>query len=346
MKKRVLIMFFTGLLLSFVPFGLFSIEVDWISGNVTYSHLKSEWQDLRVGMDLGTGDIIKTGMNSETTLLDDGIEIHIIENTTFTISERFENDEKKSSFMLFLGRMKFKLARASKKEPEIQTQTVNLAIRGTEFEVGSGYDGSTLVLLSDGVVAVRGKTSELVLEKGEGTEVPFGEEPTEKFKLVTRIINWDEWFAFSKEAVKGNELMLLGKFLERFNEIDSQINNYEKIRAEAREKKEEYVLIRDELRKEGKHEEANEYAREANKHNKIEFHSLISIRSFALSSLGLYDLAEEIYSGVEKPTKELKDTFENVKQIYENIENKYIVPGDREMLEEKARKKRGCLKLF
>jgi|GEM_PF-1928185 len=346
MVKKVILLCTIGLLLNFAPLYLFSVTVDWVSGDVTYSHLKSEWKELDVGMKLSPGDIVKTALGSEATLIDDGTEVFILENSTFTVSEKYENDVRKAGFMLFLGRMKFKLSRVREDEPEIQTQTVNMTIRGTEFEVGSGYDGSTLVVLTDGVVVVRGKSKELVLQEGEGTEVAFGEEPTEKFETITRVINWDEWFSYTKESVKGNEQLLLNKFLLRFEELDAQVRDYEEIRANAEKKRDEYVTTREKLREEGRDEEANEYSRKAGAEGKIAYHSLMNIRFLALSSIGLYDMAVDIYSGVKEPSKELAGTFKKIQYIYDAIENKYIYKGDRERLEEKARKKKGCLKLF
>jgi hypothetical protein len=198
-----------------VPIIALSVEVDFISGEVQYSHLKSDWKQLDIGMILVSGDIVKTGVNSEAVLRDKDNEIYISENSNFTISEKYEQEKKKPTFMLFLGRMKFKLGKSGASEPDIQTQTVNLTIRGTEFEVGAGFDGSTIVLIEEGTVAVQGKAEELVLEQGEGTEVAFGEEPTEKFEIITRVIEWDDWLASSQEAVQGNETQLLSRILDK-----------------------------------------------------------------------------------------------------------------------------------
>jgi len=65
-------------------------------------------------MELVPGDMIKTGPSSEASLTDDGMEIRILENSTFTVSEKYENDTQKQSFMLFLGRMKFKAGSGAK----------------------------------------------------------------------------------------------------------------------------------------------------------------------------------------------------------------------------------------
>jgi hypothetical protein len=323
-----------------------AVEVEFVSGDVNYRHLKEDWQDLEVGMNLVSGDMIETSMNSEAILFDGGSEIYISENANFTISEKYEKGEKRSTFMLFLGRMKFKLGKSGEAEPNIQTQTVNLTIRGTEFEVGSGYDGSTIVLIEEGSVAVQGKSSELVLEEGEGTEVQFGEEPSEKFDVMTKVIDWDAWQLSSQDAVKGNETALLGQIQNRFEDITLDIGNYELIREEALMEKERYISKRDELLEAGKTGEASEFSKKAGSESKKAFHSIVNIRFLALSSIGLYDMAERIYTDIEAPTEEQQALFTGIKTTYGGIEQKYILEGDRERLEEKARQKKGCLNLF
>jgi len=346
MGKKGFVVWCVGLFVGLVPFSGFCVGVDWVSGDVTYSHLRGEWEALDVGMDLVAGDIVKTGMSSEVTLIEEGTEIYVLENSTFTVSEKYVDEKRKSGFMLFLGRMKFKLGRSAKEEPEIQTQTVNLTIRGTEFEVGSGYDGSTLVVIEDGVVAVKGNTQELVLEKGEGTEVAFGEEPTEKFEVMTRVIDWNDWLNMSKESVKGNESALLDKILSRFREIESQIRENEQSREDALKQKEAYLKKRDEYLELGKQQEATEYTKKGRSVSKKAFHAFVNIRFLALSCIGLVDFADSVYSGVEAPEKELTETYDEIRSIYNQIEEKYVFEGDRERLEKKAKEKRGCSKLF
>jgi len=345
MKRSILFgaVFF---LLFVTPALALSVEVDYVSGNVQYRHLKQEWQELEVGMNLLSGDMIETGMNSEAILLDGESEIFISENSSFTVSERYEQAEKRSTFMLFLGKMKFKLGKSGAPEPDIRTQTVNLTIRGTEFEVGSGYDGSTIVLIEEGSVAVQGKSRELVLAGGEGTEVRFGEEPTEKFDVMTRVIDWNAWLASSQEAVKGNETALLRSILNRFDEIAGDIAKYERIRETALQDKERYLSQRDELLEAGREEEAVEFSKKAGEESKRAFHSLVNIRFLALSSIGLYDMAARIYTDIEAPTAEQEDLFSGINTLYSGIESKYVLEGDRERLEEQAERKKGCLNLF
>jgi hypothetical protein len=340
MKGRTAAALLTGLLITLISPRLYPVEVDFVKGNVTFSHLASSWKAVKVGMELLPGDMIRTGPSSETSFTEEGMEIRVLENSTFTVSEKYENEAQKQSFMLFLGRMKFKLVSGGKSEPEVQTQAVNLTIRGTDFDVGSGYDGSTIVLLNQGRVVVTGPSQELVLETGEGTEVPFGEEPLEKFEVMTRVIDWNDWFVLSKESVRGNEADLLSRVLLRFEGVKERIAGYEEVRAASLKEKEEYVRRRDELQKAGRRDEAVEYSRLAAGKSRIAFHSIVNIRFLALSSIGLFDLAGSIYSGVKVPPPELADTFTSIQSIYKEIEGKYVLEGDRERLDKKQRKRK------
>jgi len=346
MNKKIKLFVFIIIVLFAKPVSIFSVQVSYVAGNVKYSHYQKEWCDLEIGKELNSGDIIKTEEDSFATLFDEDTEINILENTTFTVSEKYKANEKKSNFMLFLGRIKFKITKRKKEEPDISTQAVNLAIRGTEFEVASGYDGSTIVLMKEGKVAVMGKSKELLIEKGEGTEVSFGEEPTEKFEVITKVIDWDKWFKYTEESIKGNELKILSEILVKFEDIDANIKRYEGIRENSLKEKDEYIQLRDKYLSENNSEKASEYSKLAGGKSKTAFHSIVNIRFLALSSIGLMDMAKRIYSGIEAPSEKIKDTYEEIQKLYSSIEKNYIKEGDRARLENKAKKKRGCLKIF
>ena len=325
---------------------LFAVEIDWIIGDVKYSHLGKEWREAEVGLSLFPGDMVKTGEGSEATLTGEDYKIFISENTKFTVSERFQDGEKRRSFMLFLGRIKMKLGKKNITEPEVRTQTVNLTVRGTEFEVASGYDGSSMVVISEGVVSVRGKRKELVLEKGEGTEVRFGEEPEKKFKVITKVIDWNEWFKVSKESIKGREEELLGLILEKFDSIISEIKDYEELRKKALSEKQVFLEKRDEALEKGDEQSASEYTRLAAEKSKIAYHAIVNIRFLALSSIGLFDMSEMIYKGIEKPSRAIRDICAAITEKYGYIEKNYLREGDRERLEQKAGRRKGCIKIL
>jgi len=344
---------FTKLILIMIPIlflfsytFLFAVDVEWMSGDVKYRHMMGEWESLDIGYHLANGDVIKTGEDGEATLLDGDVYINISPNSEFTVSERFDNNKHKSSFMLFLGRLKFKLTKKSTNEPEVVTQAVNLTVRGTEFDVASGHDGSTLVVIKKGVVAVSGKEKTLVLRKGEGSQIKFGEEPEKKFKVITKVIDWGKWLAQSRENIKGNELYILTKILKKFKEIDEEIKQHEKIRSESLKKKMEYLKLRDTSLAENKNDEASQYSKKAGIESKRAFHAIVNIRFLALSSIGLKDMADNIFRSIEKPSTKIRNIKANIDEIFDSIEDKYIYKGDRERLEKKSKKKKGCLDLF
>jgi hypothetical protein len=344
MKKTMMLIGLGCLILMPVYAG--AVTVDWVSGDVTYSRQQGAYQALDVGASLSAGDRVKTGFNSDATLLDNGSEIHILENSEFTVSERYVGEKRKPAFLLFLGRMRFKLGKSGEEEPDIHTQTVNLTIRGTEFEVGSGYDGSTIVLMNEGTVEVKGADQSLVLTQGEGTEVAFGEEPTTKFRVMERVIDWTQWIDESRDAVKGNETALLSRIRTRMQGIRSEILDLEGIRENAQGLKDQYLAERDSLLDQGNQKAAVEASQKAGTQSRLAFHSLVNIRFLALSSIGLKDMAERIYTGVAEPTAEMGDLFGEINLIYDSISAKYIVEGDRERLEKTVEKRTGCSSLF
>ena len=348
-KKSVIVKIVFGiipLIFLFSYTSLFAVEVEWLSGDVNYKHMVGEWKPLNIGQHLVNGDVIKTGEDGEASLVDGDIFINISSNSEFTVSERVDNNKRRSSFMLFLGRLKFKLTKKSTNEPEIVTQAVNLTVRGTEFDVASGHDGSTLVVIKSGVVAVSGKEKSLILRDGEGSQIEFGKEPEKKFKVLTKVIDWDKWIVQSKENIKGNEYDILNRILDKFKEIDSEIKKYEAIRSESLKKKSEYIKLRDTSLAEGKKDAATFYSKKAGFESKKAFHSIINIRFLALSSIGLKDMADNIFKSIKKPSENVKDVKINIDKIYESIKSKYIREGDRERLEKKSKKKKGCLGLF
>jgi hypothetical protein len=140
--------------------------------------------------------------------------------------------------------------------------------------------------------------------------------------------------------VRGNEADLLSKILLRFEDVRARITDLEKLRADSLKEKEEYTRLRDELQKSGRRDEAVEYSRLAAGKSRIAFHSIVNIRFLALSSIGLFDLAGSVYSGVKEPSPELVDTFTRVQGIYKEIADKYILEGDRERLDKKQRKRK------
>jgi hypothetical protein len=334
------------MLLAGAPVCFGTAHVEWVAGDVSFSNVNDGWEELEVGMDLSPGDMVRTGASSEATLLHNGSEIHLLENSRFTVSEKYEEGKKKSSFMLFLGRIRFKLGKGRGEEPEFQTQTVNLTIRGTEFEVGSGYDGSTLVILQEGSISVEGREQQLVLNPGEGTEVGFGEEPAEKFTVMTRVIDWDQWASETRESVQGNEQELLRKILTRISDIKKQIEEYERIREQSQAERDRLVQERDRLLEDGRDEEASKTARQAGGESKRAFHALVNIRFLALSSIGLYDMSERIHAGVQQPSDQITETYTEIGQVYAWIRERYILEGDRERLEEKQTGRKGCSSLF
>lgn len=103
--------------------------------------------------------------------------------------------ERPSGVVLFIGRVWAKIARSVAGETSFEVQSANAVagVRGTEFEVGVGLDGSARVLVSEGEVKVAGESREESVRGGQAIESDqdrlghVGKAPADP--------NWEGWFA-------------------------------------------------------------------------------------------------------------------------------------------------------
>jgi len=134
------------------------------------------WVDAQSGLNVFYGDAIKTGKSGQgiITLVDDSFikvhsDSHIVLNTIISPLE------KKSSILLFFGRVWNKVSKKAlrKKIFEVQTPTAVCGVRGTDFETGSYEDGTTLVLVNSGEVNIGNDTNQETLTENEGTQLSY-----------------------------------------------------------------------------------------------------------------------------------------------------------------------------
>lgn len=189
--KRVV--FIVGLLVLINP--LFALP-----GDVVYTEGESyirdssgdEWE-ADIGDTVDTGDTVTTGYDGFVELDRSGISLKINADTVFTLMEREENREKIDVFSIALGSIKFKYDKITGREPRIQMVSCVAGVRGTELTVFSGVDGSSLIVVDKGLVAVESAGRVVELGPEEGVEVKPGQAPGEKFKFKRDQIDYAQW---------------------------------------------------------------------------------------------------------------------------------------------------------
>ena len=191
-----------GLLL-FAAAGSLAAEdalVSYAAGAVDVKDTKGKRFPVDIGDSLVPGETVITGKNGIAELEQGkAAVIKISPNTVFTILESKTGAEKETVMSCTLGSASFKFSRVLGKEPRIATPSLTAGIRGTSFTVFAGADGSSLILVEDGLVEVSAEGGSVELNPDEGVEVKPGGRPGEKFKVLWGQIDYSSWNS-AKEA--------------------------------------------------------------------------------------------------------------------------------------------------
>jgi hypothetical protein len=191
MKKTILAVS----LLFLVVFCGFAVPNDVIysEGDATVKYQEGYVEDVYIGDVYDTGDTVTTGYDGFVELDQEGLVLKINPDTVFTLQEKEEKGEKTGVFSLALGSIKFRYDRITGKEPMIQTPSCVAGVRGTEFSVFAGADGSALIVVDSGQVEVESEGKAVQLAAEEGVEVPLGEPPGDKFTAKRDQIDYKTW---------------------------------------------------------------------------------------------------------------------------------------------------------
>jgi hypothetical protein len=152
-------------------------EIASMLGTVEIQRAKqTTWIKARKYTEIFFGDTIQTSEESEAviSLVDDSI-MRIRANSKVVLNTRISPVERKSSVLLFFGRLWNKVSRKAlrKKVFEVQTPTAVCGVRGTDFETAAYEDGTMLVQVVSGEVEVDNEATQETLAASQGTQVSF-----------------------------------------------------------------------------------------------------------------------------------------------------------------------------
>ncbi|WP_321991338.1 FecR family protein [Marispirochaeta aestuarii] len=175
-------------------------SIDYLQGWVDLRYPSGDVVEAMIGDELEKDDTVITGEDGTATLARQGAaEIVINPNTVFSIREIDSGGQKETVMHTALGSVKFKFLRLFGIEPKISTPSTVAGVRGTEFTVYAGDEGSALFTVDSGEVMVTSQGIPVVLYEGEGVEVKAGRPPGEKFEKKGRPIDYSQW-AQEKQA--------------------------------------------------------------------------------------------------------------------------------------------------
>ncbi len=196
-------------------------DVTYTEGDASIKLKTGKAQDAQIGDTLNTGDTLRTGKDGLAELDQKGVSIKIARNTVFTLMEREQGGNTSSVLSVTLGSIKFRYNKLTGQEPLVRTNSMVAGVRGTEFSVFSGDDGSTLIAVDSGKVTVESEGKSVDLVATEGVEVPLGKPPADKFTVPKELMDYSKW--------NGDKLAgMLADPLAAMTSIDGSLAEYEK----------------------------------------------------------------------------------------------------------------------
>ena len=137
-------------------------EITWIDGtaDVYRDGEALDWWDVDIGLGINDYDLIETGKDSyvEIEVLtpgNQGTVVKISENTAFYFDLKEVGGATKTTFQLLAGSLAMKVGKLTGSNAvEVNTESAVMGVRGTEFDVFIGPEGSVLVTCEEGKVQV------------------------------------------------------------------------------------------------------------------------------------------------------------------------------------------------
>lgn len=222
-KKYITVLFLIGM-----SIGLYaqSADITYIDGWVDIKS-QGNLQEALEGDVLHSGDSVITKDDSYAELeQQDMSTISIKPNSIFTIREREGSSGKETVLATTVGEVSFKFGKLFGKEPVIASPSMVAGIRGTEFTVYAGEDGSSLIAVSGGKVSVSAEGNTVDLRANEGVEVKPGQAPGEKFKLKGRELNFSTWNKKKYDALMADPVEGLKQLELQMDEFIRNIQEY------------------------------------------------------------------------------------------------------------------------
>jgi hypothetical protein len=269
--------------------GAFAVPSDIIytEGDASVRYKSGKTDDAYIGDVLNTGDSVRTGLDGFVELDQAGLSLKVNPETVFTLQEKEQAGETTGVFSLVLGSIKFRYGRITGKEPLIQTGSAIAGVRGTEFSVYAGADGSSLIVVDSGLVTVEAGGRAVELAQDEGVEVRPGEAPGDKFTVKRDQIDYKTWNQDKLDAMLEDPLTALERIADR---MEYYVENVQEYAALTEELKEQVDREREKNNRTAAedHDAAVAYEREVIRPLATKaFNSSLNVRYFALAGLSL-----------------------------------------------------------
>ncbi len=210
-----------------------------VKGEVWVQPPGDEEQRARAGERLPAGTRIRTGADGQAEVeLMDGSTLVVRDSSSIQLSGLQRQKEKKTSLLIFFGRVWNRISRAAGGQARYETHTPVLVagVRGTRFEVGVGDDGSVRIAVQEGMVAVSANQREETL--GRDQEIEADTEGLALPRSTPERVNWYQWRARKRDRLRTEGRKIVDDFAGR-------IENRKEVLAGYRSRQTEIEALRD-----------------------------------------------------------------------------------------------------
>jgi hypothetical protein len=202
-------------------------DVTYTEGDATTRYKNGTQDDTSIGDVLNTGDSVKTGSDGQVEMDQKGVTIRVNHGTVFTLMEMDQSGQKSPVLSVALGSIKFRYTKLTGREPLVRTNGAVLGVRGTEFTVFSGADGSTLIAVDSGQVNVEAEGKSVQLAAAEGVEVGLGKPPGDKFALPPgKPIDYSKWNDDKLKAMLADPAGAMDNIMSALNTYSKDVADF------------------------------------------------------------------------------------------------------------------------
>jgi len=263
--------------------------VSYVDGWVDIKDGSGKVLEAFIGDDLFPGNSVITGKGSYAELLEkSGSTYKMSPDTVFTVREIEANGKKESVLAVTVGEVAFKFNKVAGSEPMIATNSTVAGVRGTEFIVYSGSDGSSLIAVTSGLVEVEASGKSVSLNPDEAVEVKPGSPPGDKIQILGMRLDFSKWNENKKQDFLNNPIEALKAVDKRLDYYNSKIKELYPVFLELSEKvkieRAEYVRIQKEQGEVAAAKFADTILTDALTNAR---HMGLNVRYYALSSLSM-----------------------------------------------------------
>jgi len=207
------------------------------------------------GVELDFGDAVRPGESVVTGRRDfveldqaGGNTIRISPDTVFTLREVERDGQRETVMSNTVGSVRYRFDALAGRQQRVASGTVVAGVRGTEFTVFAGSDGSSLFGVDTGMITVESAGVEVDLGAGEAVEIAAGEAPGEVVRWLGPALDFSDWEQDRIESFLDDPVLGLERIQRRMRDfMDDQDTAYavwEESNRELREVRDEMSRIR------------------------------------------------------------------------------------------------------